>query len=297
MRDHRAGLWNRFQPGEALREAECLGGDGDGVGHLDEFLRHRRARRQIVARQIGLAGLADGMQEAEHGLDGDLAARLLPMLAAFHQQRVLRAGRIAEAAIVAHAQAGLVALVGHDRRRHADFGSKLAALGERAGQHQRRRGLLHRMQVKQQIDLGQQRLDLAGAVQFDRTARAVQRIGAPDAVHVLIDEARGGRVIGIEARIGGDVAEDQGQPAFGRHEFLAQQQVERMGAADLVAVDQRGDRRLRPGLAGVEQMGIGNADIAFAVLGDRDGQQGIGGQRGHDGSGGFLCESGKGQPL
>ena len=55
----------------------------------------------------------------------------------------------------------------------------------------------------------------------------------------------------------------------------------RMRAAYLVAMNQRGDRHLRTRPAGVQHMRIGNAGVAFAVLGDRDGQQRIGGQRGH----------------
>lgn len=137
------------------------------------------------------------------------------------------------------------------------------------------------MQVQQQVDLGDQRLDLAGTVELDRAAVAVQHAGAPDAVHVLVDEARGARIGRVEAGIGGDVAEDQGEFALRRAELLAQQQVERMGAADLVAMDQRGDADIGAGPAGIELEGIGHAGIALTVLGDRDRQQGVFGQGGH----------------
>src|SRR3546814_8889844 len=83
------------------------------------------------------------------------------------------------------------------------------------------------MQIEQQVNFADQRLDLAGALQLDAVALAVQCVGAPDAVHVLVDEAGRGRLVRVEARIGGDIAEDQGQLAARGAEFLAQQQVER----------------------------------------------------------------------
>src|SRR5690606_30475076 len=147
------------------------------------------------------------------------------------------------------------------------------------------------MQVQQQVDLGDQRFDLAGAVELDRTALAVQRIGAPDAVHVLVDEARGDRLLGIEAQIGRHVAEDHGKPAPDRTELLAQQQVQRMGAADLVAVDQRGDADMRPRPPRIEMMGVGHACIALAVLLDGNGQKGIGRQGSHHLSGSGIGRS------
>src|SRR3546814_18390822 len=76
---------------------------------------------------------------------------LFPVLAAFDQQGVLLARRIAEAGIVAHPHASLVALVGDHGGRHADLRRQLAALRQRARQPPRRRGLLHRRSEERRV--------------------------------------------------------------------------------------------------------------------------------------------------
>src|ERR1700733_15436914 len=106
------------------------------------------------------------------------------------------------------------------------------------------------MQVEQHINRVDQRSDFARAVEFDRTSLAVQHGRIPNAIDILIDEARCGWLLWIEPLICGDIGETECQFAARRRKTLSQQSVEHDGARDLIAVPNAKDCHVRTRLAG-----------------------------------------------
>ena len=124
------------------------------------------------------------------------------------------------------------------------------------------------MHVEQEIRLLEHGAELAGARKLDALPRPLQGLQRPHAVEVLIDEARCAGVFRVEALIGGDVGKGERQHAPPRPDTLAEQEVERDGAANLVAVRDRIDERMRARNAAVEAVDIVDARIARLVGGD-----------------------------
>ncbi len=137
--------------------------------------------------------------------------------------------------------------------------------GKQARQHQRRGRVLHRMQVEQEVGAVHYRPQRAGALKFERVAWAVERVGLPEAVEVLVDVARRHRVARIELAIRRDIVEGEGQPAAPRLDAGAKQLVERDHAADLVAMGQRADQDMRPRLGGRERRDVIDPGVALPV--------------------------------
>ena len=136
---------------------------------------------------------------------------------------------------------------------------------EGAGQHQRRRRILHRVDVEQEIGGVDERAQGPGAGKFDRLARAVEGGLVPQPVEILVDKARDHRIARIETAIGGDIVEGQGQHSPARPQPGAEQPVEGDGPADLVAMGQCRDQHMRPRDAAVEGRDIVDPDIAGTI--------------------------------
>ena len=77
------------------------------------------------------------------------------------------------------------------------------------------------MQVEHHVRRVDDRPQGASAVQFEGVARAVEGGAFPHPVHILLCEARGGGVGGIEAREGVQIGEDQAERAAERRQALA----------------------------------------------------------------------------
>ena len=112
--------------------------------------------------------------------------------------------------------------------------------------------MLHRMEVEQQIDRVVERPQRSGAGQFDRVARTVQYLGRPEPVEILIDEPGRARAVWIEAPIGRHVGEAQRQPPARWTHAVAEQEVERYGAAQLVPMGESVDQYVRTAFPAVE---------------------------------------------
>jgi hypothetical protein len=263
--DHGAGGRDDLVPDEALGELEAVGLDRDGLGHLDHALRRRRAGRHVLQR-VGVEQI-EMLEEAQRCLERDRGARGLPMLAAFDQQRRLVARLVGERAIVAHAPPGGVAAIHHDGLRHPHREREVAPFPHRTAQPERRRRVLHRVDVEQEIDAVDQRPQLASPGQLRRLARPFERARVPQPVEVLIDEARRVGLARIEALEGGHVGEAQGQHAAGRSDCVLEQKIEHDRAADLVAVGQRVHQDVGAGPAAVEAGDVRDLGVA-GVAGD-----------------------------
>ena len=101
------------------------------------------------------------------------------------------------------------------------------------------------MKVEQEVGAIVERPQLARTRELARCARAVENLGVPQPVEVLVEAARGEGIAGVERLVSGSVGEDQRQRAARRPEAAAQQPVERDRAAHFVAVRQRLDRDAR----------------------------------------------------
>jgi hypothetical protein len=112
--------------------------------------------------------------------------------------------------------------------------------------------MLHRMEIQQQIDRVVERSQRSGAGQFDRVAGTVQHLGRPEPVEILIDEPGCAGTARIEAPIGRHVGEAQRQPSAYRPYAMAEQEVERYGAAQLVPMGESVDQYVRTAFAAVE---------------------------------------------
>src|SRR5262252_5619845 len=121
------------------------------------------------------------------------------------------------------------------------------------------------MDVEEEIGGVDKRTQGAGARQLGRLPRSVERRGRPQPVEVLVDKARCGGSASVEASIGGDIVEGQGQLALLRSQPAAKQTVERDRPADLVAVGQRRNEDVRSGRPAVKGGDVLHAGIASSV--------------------------------
>ena len=112
-----------------------------------------------------------------------------PVLPALDEQGIAGTFRIAEFSVVAQPRAGGVARVANDVDRCRDADGKSPALVERAGENQRRRRILHGMDVEQQIDGVHQRANFPRPPQLDTVAGTIEHFGGPDTVEILVDIA------------------------------------------------------------------------------------------------------------
>ena len=167
-----AGLGDHLQPAEILGKTKITGLGNNRMRDpypLLTFLRQGQPMRQRAGRDAAERG-----QKAGSDLTGDADGLRLPVLATFHQQRIFRAGRIAEATIIAQAFALGMAGIDHDMRRVAQLLRKADALVERAGQNQRSAGFVHGVQVEQKIHTVDQRTQRPRPCQFCALARTFE---------------------------------------------------------------------------------------------------------------------------
>ena len=207
----------------------------------------------------------------------------LPVLAAFDQQGILGAAGVAEAAEISHPGPVGVAFVAHDVARNRDVEGEADSLVERPADHDRGAGLEHRVDVEEIVGCLDEGANRPRAAKFRAVARAVQRLGVPDPVEILVDEAGGVRPPGIEAQEGVDVREGQRERSARGAKAQPQQPVDDDRPADLVAVGDRVDHHVRAGpaaLEGVDEVDAGRGTaVGFDVGGDElDGNSGHGGQ-------------------
>ena len=128
--------------------------------------------------------------------------------------------------------------------------------------------MLHGVDVEQQIDGVNQRADFPRTPEFDAVAGAIENLGRPEAVEILVDVARDDGVGGVESAVCSDVHEGEGELAPVRPHSLAQQVVDGMRAAELVAVHQRTQHHMRAGCAAVEHRHIVDPGVSPAILRD-----------------------------
>ncbi len=190
------------------------------------------------------------------------------METAFDQQgtRVVARG-IAELRKVAHAHTVFVAGVHDHMLRRLQAARQCDVARQDARQQQGRARLVHGMQVQQPVRTlhpgAQRRASLAvggGGV--------VQALGAPDAVHVFGNEARGIVLGQIEAVKRVQVAEGQRQAAPARLHAGRQQILQRPRAAQFVAVHQRAYHQRPPRHAGIKMPDARRIGIARAFGGE-----------------------------
>ena len=227
--------------------------------------RGHRLEMRVEERRVGHAEVA---QEAQRRPASRPPAPRLPVLAAFDQQRIARIVGVVEERVVAQPLAGRVAAVDDDVLGRAERLRELDALALPAGHRERRAAIGHRMQVEQVVDAIVERAQFARAGEIGGLPRAVQHLGGPQPVEVLVDAARRERIGGIERFVGGDVGEADRQRAARRPEFLGEQPVERDRAADLVAVRQRLQQDVRAGALRGECPDVGNAGVAGGPAGE-----------------------------
>src|SRR6266705_307671 len=95
------------------------------------------------------------------------------------------------------------------------------------------------MQVEQIVDVVVDRTQLARARQLDARTRAIEHLGRPEPVEVLVDAARREGIGGVEPVVCGNVGEDQRQDATERAQSFAQESIERNRTANFVAMRER----------------------------------------------------------
>src|SRR5579875_2992560 len=87
----------------------------------------------------------------------------------------------------------------------------------------------------------------AGAVELEGAAGAVERRRIPDAVEILVDEARSRRVLGVETVEGCEIGESRREPPAAKYRRLTQEPVESDRAPELVTVNEGETQHVRPG--------------------------------------------------
>ena len=204
-----------------------------------------------------------------------VAAGQIAVEAAFDQQRARVAGLgvgQAEATVVAQPRAVLVAGIHDDVRRRTHLACQIAVARLHTSQQQRGRGLVHGMQVQQPVGLLHEGAQRGGAAAFAGAA-LVDACVYPLAVHVLVHEARGIVAGRVEAVEGIEVGQHQGQAAVVQRQAVVQglkQPGHGPGAADLVAVHQRGNHHVAARASRVElphALGTGIARAPGAQVG------------------------------
>ena len=182
------------------RERERVGVDRYDVGDLDRPLR--RQRRPVEMRVEERRGRA-----CRSG-----AGSAASTCCATSARRPPSAGRIRPAARCAdrrdrrrtrsRAAACPACVAAVDRRCARGMPTACAsssALALAARQRQRRARIGHRMQVEQVVGAIVERPQLARARELARCRAAVEHLGGPQAVEVLVDAARRERIAGVEA--------------------------------------------------------------------------------------------------
>ena len=117
------------------------------------------------------------------------------------------------------------------------------------------------MKVEQKVGPIVERPQLARTREFARCSRAVENLGVPQPVEILVEAPRGEGIAGVERLVSRSVGEDQGQCAAHRPETAAQQPVERDRAAHFVAVRERLDRDARRAGGVAEPPGVCDTGI------------------------------------
>ena len=188
-------LLNALQPGEGLHKPECRTAGHHGLGHFQRPLAGRIGQApagQLLRQRCGRdhTRLFD---EAHALVLGHLQAGRVAMEAALDQQRTGVARlviRQTEAAVVAHAHAVFVPGVHHDvlGRTHGPRQRQVARLHAR--EQQRRRRLVHGVDVEQPVGPLHKRPQRGGAAALAAVA-SVHALVQPLAVQVLVHKARG----------------------------------------------------------------------------------------------------------
>src|SRR5471032_1137839 len=130
------------------------------------------------------------------------------MLSAFDQQRVLRAGDVAETLVIAHPAAFGMTFIADHRGRRAEPQRQVDTFVQRTRDNQRLAAFVHRMEVEQGIYRIDDRTHLASPCELaGRTRCVVEYLAGPHTVEVLIDETGGIGLRWIKARIRVDIRE------------------------------------------------------------------------------------------
>ena len=176
-------------------------------GDLRVLLREQAKSLEFALSPADLERALDRAagEDPPPGRDPRLPHRLL-------HHGVLRAGRVAKAAAVAHAQARGVAGVDQQLAGHAQVTRKGRALVEQAADQQRPAGVLHGVDVEQVVGAVDKGPQGAGSAQLQRVSCAEQLLVAPDAVQVFVHAACGMRVGRAEAGKGRRPFGDRARP-------------------------------------------------------------------------------------
>jgi hypothetical protein len=119
--------------------------------------------------------------------------------------------------------------------------------------------------VQDVVGRGHHRPHLAGAAQLGAVVRALQQLGRPDAVEVVHQQPALERLALVERLVSRHVGEAHREGSDLRAHAGVEQVRGGRHAADLVAVRQGIDQHVRPGLAGLETVDVGDAGVALAV--------------------------------
>ena len=245
------------------REREVVGRDRDDVGDLDRVLRRAAARGRGARRGTRRRAMPKWRRKRSvdcFATSGAARSQCWP-----HSISSALRGSTgsSNARVVAQPLAGRMAGVDHDVLGQADrvreFQSLAAAVrpapaagtdrsssaGRAGSRCRRRRGRSSRARARSRVWRG-----------------AVEHVGRPQPVEVLVHAARRERIGGVERAERVDVGEHERQRAAHRPHVLAQQPVVGDRAADLVAVRQRLDRHVRARALGGEPPHVGNAGVA-----------------------------------
>nr|AQN78875.1 xylanase YH-1 [uncultured bacterium] len=239
------GFFERLQPGPGLGEAQIHGWRDHRVRDFQHALVHR-VRQQPACRHIRGVDHARLHQHARHHVPRHVTRSQFAMEAAFDQQGTsVFPRRIAELAEIPHAHAVLVPRVHDHMLRRFQAARQRDVARQDAREQQGRAGLMHGMQVQQPVRALHPGTQLRAAPAVRRRG-VIQAFGAPDAVHVLGNEARRIVIGVVEAVECIQVAECQRQAAATRPQPRRQQVLQRPGTAKLIAMHQRGYHQCAP---------------------------------------------------
>ena len=152
-----------------------------------------------------------------------------------------------------------------DRSRIAHLEGEGALFLQAVAEHERDRRRAHGMDIQQEVGLLERGAEFAGARKLDTLPRPLQGFERPHPVEVLIDEPRRAGIPWAETLIGRNIGEGKRQHAPPRPDALAEQEIERDGSANLVAVGDGIDEHMRARRAAVETVDIIDAGIAGFV--------------------------------
>ena len=171
----------------------------------------------------------------------------------------------------------MVAAVGDDEGGDAEGDGKFPAGCAGAAEDERVGGPEHGVEVEHEVCGIDDGANVAGAVEFEAGAGAVEDGGVPDPVHVLVDEAGGCGLCRVEAFEGGEVEEAEGKAAAAEANGAGEEAFEKAGeddcAADLVAVHECREHDVGAGLLGFDRGEAEEAGIAGAPGGEVGGRE------------------------